>query len=605
MNKQQETMLVEVLEREFVPHLPALLDTTKPLAEQQTKNRSRALSGFALHRLCGLDAADAARAVVDDFDDCGIDAIYYQSGTRTLFLVQGKLKPGKDFQQAEAQKFVAGVKKLVKPDLAGFNAHVTFRSASITAAVEECDHIQLVVAHLGQISVHAAADIHSLLTDPEADERRYRDPVVDFGPGQVMAGLVAGRAHPTIQTTLALMKARHVEVPRSTYFGLIWLRDLVALYDEHGEALFDRNIRNHLGDKTPVNAAIRASLEAKPDEFFYLNNGVTALASSIKSRNSTGAATRLDVREFSVINGAQTIATAARSAHGPGGLDIGQAKLALTIIQADTDGEFGKRVTRARNYQNEVAVSGFAALDDRQEDIRRQLDALGIRYRYKSDGDTIVDPDVVRFEDAVTALALLNSNPRMAWRLKERRDDLQTYGAPGYAALFDAAPSGFRIANAVRVSRFLLGFMREAIANTRDIEREGNRHGLYAFAWVLAKRARDAIDGDRLLDLGQIAAKLGPPADELREDLRAQLEVFLETEDRRPWAVLRNQETSIALLESLMLSHYGVPEDAALASKRAVRPVRIVRGRAVPLYDYPEPLFTYLASKAPQIDLTT
>src|SRR3712207_6974807 len=43
--------------------------------------------------------------------------------------------------------------------------------------------------------------------------------------------------------------------------------------------------------------------------------------------------TRLDVREFSVINGAQTIATAARAAHDPGGLDIGQAKLALTIIQ--------------------------------------------------------------------------------------------------------------------------------------------------------------------------------------------------------------------------------------------------------------------------------
>ena len=31
------------------------------------------------------------------FDDCGIDVIYYETDSRSLYVVQGKLKKGEDF----------------------------------------------------------------------------------------------------------------------------------------------------------------------------------------------------------------------------------------------------------------------------------------------------------------------------------------------------------------------------------------------------------------------------------------------------------------------------------------------------------------------------
>ena len=80
LQPQYQTLLERTLIENFVPHLPPLLDKTRPSDEQYRKNLSRAFSAFALHRICEISQVDAAKAVVDDFDDNGIDAIYYMAG---------------------------------------------------------------------------------------------------------------------------------------------------------------------------------------------------------------------------------------------------------------------------------------------------------------------------------------------------------------------------------------------------------------------------------------------------------------------------------------------------------------------------------------------
>src|SRR5271170_6450459 len=71
------TLLEKHLNDEFVPHLPPLLDTTKPAEQLTKKNLSRAFAGYAIAKLCGITPKEAAESVVDDFGDFGIDAIYY------------------------------------------------------------------------------------------------------------------------------------------------------------------------------------------------------------------------------------------------------------------------------------------------------------------------------------------------------------------------------------------------------------------------------------------------------------------------------------------------------------------------------------------------
>ena len=161
-------MLEQALEAGYVPHLPALLDTTKPAAEQQKKNRSRAFSAFALHNICGIPKIDAAKAVIDDFDDYGIDAIYYHAPTETLYLVQSKLKAADQFSQPEALAYCQGARKLIKQDFSGFNKNVQDRKTEIEDALDNCSHIKLVVAHTGSgVSKHAKTAIDELLADED------------------------------------------------------------------------------------------------------------------------------------------------------------------------------------------------------------------------------------------------------------------------------------------------------------------------------------------------------------------------------------------------------------------------------------------------------
>src|SRR2546430_2247920 len=147
--QDQLVILESALDKDFVPQLPPLLDKTRPADEQTRKNRSRAFSAYTLHNLCRIPKLDASRAVVDDFDDYGIDAVYYHAPSETLYIVQSKLKAGEQFSQDEALAFCQGVRKLIRQDFDGFNQNVLSRQTEIEGALDDCSHIRLVVAHTG------------------------------------------------------------------------------------------------------------------------------------------------------------------------------------------------------------------------------------------------------------------------------------------------------------------------------------------------------------------------------------------------------------------------------------------------------------------------
>src|ERR1039458_10415358 len=111
------------------------------------KNISRAFSAFALQKIAKLDSVTAAKAVVDDYEDNGLDAIHYHQPSKKLFLVQGKLRADEPFGQDEANVFCKGVKDLLNQYYDRFNKNVEDREAELEAALDDADEIVLVVAH--------------------------------------------------------------------------------------------------------------------------------------------------------------------------------------------------------------------------------------------------------------------------------------------------------------------------------------------------------------------------------------------------------------------------------------------------------------------------
>ncbi|MDX9943437.1 MAG: AIPR family protein [Azonexus sp.] len=602
--EESAVMLTHVLDKEFLTSLPPLLDKAKSAEDQQKKNRSRAFSAFALHHICGVSKADSAKAVIDDFDDYGVDAIYYFAPTETLYLVQSKLKAAEQFSQEEALAYCQGVRKLIKQDFSGFNKNVQVRQAEIEDALDNCSHIQLVIAHTGSgVSKHAKIAIDDLLADEDHGEERLTPQVIDYDANRVVADLRAAKAYAQVNTDLWIQKCSTVAEPKVTYFGLVQLQDLISLHEAHGPALYERNIRTFLGHKTEVNTAIQKTLAAKPQEFMYLNNGVTALCLEIRpkgAKQAQGGRKRLELRGFSVINGAQTIASSAKFLADNQGSDISTAKVSLTLIKADSDGEFGKSVTRARNHQNPVLLANFAALDDEQERLRRDLAHLDIHYAYKADAaDGLADPNRIRIDEAAQALAMLQPDPRfVVWLKKEPAQLLATTSAQ-YKALFAPSVTAFQLANAVRLNRYIQNRMATEAKGTSGQERLAYKHGGYVLAWVMTRRAVNAIKSATLLDVEKINAGLSGPFDQLRQtlwDATHAATLFSAgppaTYAMGPLALFRNQTHVVPLLQDVLIAHYGLSADPVLEHKKKLYKTG---------QPYPVDLFEYLVSKAPQI----
>lgn len=604
LEQQHLAALRQTLARDFVPHLPPLLDHSKPEEETQRKNVSRALSAFALFHICGLSHLEAGAAVIDDFDDFGIDAVIYSAATETIYLVQAKLKASEQFSEVEALAFARGVRKLVGEDFTGFNDHVQKRRTEIEGALNDCEHIVLVVAHTGSgISVHAKKALDDLLEDEDHGEERFDPNFLDYDAARIVTDLRAGQAYKRVDATLRVQKCSSVSEPRVTYFGLIPLTELVKLHEKHGAALYERNIRAFLGNKTEVNTSIQATLASDPGKFLYLNNGVTVLCNEIRPKSghaAKGGGKRLELKSLSVVNGAQTIASAARFLSENKGADIAGARVSLTLIKADSDGEFGKSVTRARNHQNPVLLANFAALDDEQERLRRDLACLEIVYSYKAEAaDATSDPNRIRIDEAVQALAMLQPDPRYVVWLKKQPARLLNTASDTYKEIFKPSVSAFQLANAVRLNRYVQKRMATEAAVAYGQERLAYKHGNYAAAWVLAKRLSKSMDSASLLDSAWLETALSQHFDSLRQELWTctQLATMLAIGppviySKGPLALFRNQTYVIPLLQSLMVNHYGLTEDSAIEHK-------IAQGKASDLY--PVTLFAYLSSKAPQI----
>lgn len=587
------SLLEIALGRDFVPHLPPLLDSSKPVEQQNKKNLSRAFSAYALRNLCEIAAVDAATSVVDDFDDFGIDAVFYHAGSETLYLVQGKLKASETFSQDEANAFCQGVRRLIKQDFTGFNGHVLSRQADIEGALEACSHIQLVVAHTGSgISNHAHTAINDLLNDDDHGEERLKKTVIDYDASRVVVGLQDGQAYPRVDATLTLRDWACSMEPRKTYFGLVKVADLVRLHDTHGKALYAKNIRTFLGQTTEVNRSIRETLANTPANFLYLNNGVTALCEQIDAKNGTRTEKRFKVTGISVINGAQTIASSARYLTENTGADISAASVMVTLIKADADQAFGKAVTRARNHQNPVLLANFAALDDQQERLRRELAYLNIHYAYKAEGpENAQDASRIRIDEAAQALALLQSDPRyVVWLKKEPAQLLDTESA-AYQNLFGGSLTGIQLANAVRALRYIQQRMVTEAIVASGLERLTYKHGVYALGFILAKRIKQVIISANLIDEAKLRTELGAPFDAARQTLWGAVQP--KTLLKGPLAIFRNQTDAIPLLRDAMITHYGLGADPAIAPLQA---------KVVLTDPYPQKaLFDYLSVKAPQI----
>jgi hypothetical protein len=497
------------LRRRFFPLVPERAQ--KWTADQHDVDRcSRSLAAYALCGMCRLSDAAAAGALVDGGDDGGIDALHFDRVGQRLLVVQSKFKrpnnpdnpQGTGPNQGETLKFINGTKALMERRFDGFNAAVRNRLDEIEEALDTPGvKICLILPFLGEaLDVHSKADLDAFVAQCNSLADSMNAAIV--GVTQTYDWMVVEQANQAVDIRLILEKWSSVTAPRKAIYGLVKGQDLAALVTEHGAALFERNIRHYLGS-VGVNVAIEETVRRRPEDFFYLNNGITAVTRAITPAPGSPDRCVFGLTAFSIVNGAQTagsITTASLAA----AISV-NAKMHITIIEVpDPTDDFAVRVTRARNYQNQVRGVDFAALDPNQERIRQELASVGIRYHYRPSAESrIRQDDAFTLEEAALALACLaftvtdgqrrgnRGQTAIDFVVLAKREIGRLWEQEGsiYSQLFLASISGIWICRLVRIYQFidriLAGSER---AETSYDRRMFFRHGRYFIMAFVAYR---------------------------------------------------------------------------------------------------------------------
>ena len=568
LSHEYQEILKRELSAQYVAHLPPLVPNKKPAQQNAEKQVNRALSAFLLHAKLDISARAAAKAVVDDFEDNGIDALYFDEKTGILHIVQSKLKAGEEFKLAEAQSFCAGIRLLIQQEFDAFNENFKNRQIEIENALANADEIRLWIVSTGERVSHvASSEMERLIADESHGEsERLKGPVYYFGPTQIAAELPERQSYKPVEAELILAHDVKVEEPRVTWYGMAHVADLVALHNSKGKALYEKNVRYFLGsDKSDVNKGIQKTLREDPAAFFYLNNGVTALCTDISARDRKANRRRLTVRGLSIINGAQTVASAAEVMAQSNPPDISNARVMLTLIKVNADGTFGPRVTRARNSQNTVSVANFASQDPIQERLRQELSGLGISYHFRPEANAIPTATSILLDEAVTALSWLAVDARYPVWLKSGKGDVYNTEAAAYQTLFIETLSGVHLANAVYFARAIQELIKQADRSSAGVERLVYRHGLHAIGWGYLKRVRNLILVPTPIDPGGIPAKISVSFDEHRQRAFDTFPKF----GKGPLAFFKNQGDTTPYLLHLLEAGCAVQDQQALTPLKA------------------------------------
>lgn len=172
--------------------------------------------------------------------------------------------------------------------------------------------------------------------------------------------------------------------PGSNYILLVNLDEYFRFCsDENGKLrryLFESNVRDFMG-LNRVNEDIAHTLaDVDAPDFWWLNNGVTILATSAWSTSNT-----LHMENVQIVNGLQTTESIYRHFSqekndlSSGRMSFGQRSLMVKVITS-SDEEARDRIVRATNNQTSVEQVSLHATEKIQRDIEESLYRSGIHY---------------------------------------------------------------------------------------------------------------------------------------------------------------------------------------------------------------------------------
>jgi hypothetical protein len=261
------------------------------------------------------------------------------------------------------------------------------------------------------------------------------------------------------------------------------LSDLANLI-QYDKFLFHKNIRYYKGT-TDVNDAMEKTLVTDQQHFWYLNNGITILCRKLTKTALNGSSNTwgtFECEDVSVVNGAQTVGVIwnvyRKNTAAFAGSDATVHVRLISLEHCPSD--FDLTLTTATNTQNRIEFRDFAALDQTQQRIAREMHLDNRHYAFKSGDSHPSGMEGCDLEDATVALACASHDINLAILAKREIGAFwRNLKAPPYTTLFNEDLTATELWRAVQVYRTVGEELQRASSENQQIAIHGNRFILF------------------------------------------------------------------------------------------------------------------------------
>lgn len=497
---------VRQLEQYFVNAISASIDVSdlagKSQDDIQQATLSRSLTAFAISGLTGGSVIDCARFVCDGERDQGIDGCYFDAAKNMLVFVQSKWHGGgtKTISKGDLLKFLHGVKLVLSANWTSFSAKLKKQQSAIDQVLLKPDvSVVVAVAFTGdnKLGDECQEVLEQFQLDQNSAGEFLETRVLDLKALHRIFRTATLASQPPF--TGMLLDWGQIAEPHQGVYGRICCEELAKLYSDVGEALFEPNIRSFLGDGE-VNNQIFTTLTTKPEDFWYLNNGVTGICNKF-TKTALGGGDNRQAGAFvfhgiQFVNGAQTIGSIAR-AYLKAPSKVAKAFAHFKVISLEgTPLGFTDTVTIATNKQNKVEEKDFLTLDPDQNRIKVELLAQGIQYIFRS-GEAVLDPgkgfDVT---EAMVALACASADIGNAVLAKRNIGLLLDRKSSAYQAVFSSSIKGGPLWSLVQSTRAFESALQSAQTSaTTQRRKQLLTHGNRVLLWLCLNTTAKALIG--------------------------------------------------------------------------------------------------------------
>jgi AIPR protein len=310
-------------------------------------------------------------------DDFSIDIVFESKETEEIYILQckhPKIAASDPVEEEEVKSFFATYELL--RDHRYLDQRNT-NNQKIVGLGDEFDYWrkQNFTIHFIFISSGKATDKTSALADKY--NRDYQNQGVQFDVwdiSRVKDEFVAIKSveeqYPEL--VVFLLGDDHYMVPAGEHENITFVvrgTRLKEIAIAHKDSLFNWNIRRFLGKKGEVNAGLTETLEKEPKNFFYYNNGISALCDrfDLNQKNK-----ELKVHKLQIVNGAQTLGAIKNASND--NLSEVLVLVKLTAVKhSSRERGIAAGLIKTNNTQNKLREPDFRSNDPIQQWLEVQF----------------------------------------------------------------------------------------------------------------------------------------------------------------------------------------------------------------------------------------